>query len=83
MLASLGGLPPAGDRVRVGATEEYSALGDSLLVTKTYTWPDATDLGHLLRKHPATVQTIEASVWQVHVFYPGVRKLMLPPWTNM
>lgn len=45
-------------------------MGESLLVTMTYTGPDTTDLGHLLRKHPATVQTIETSVVEAHVFYP-------------
>lgn len=41
-----------------------------MLVTITYTGPEATDLGYLLHKHPGRVQTFEATVGQVHVFYP-------------
>jgi 3' terminal RNA ribose 2'-O-methyltransferase Hen1 len=33
------------------------------------TWP-ATDLGYLLHKHPARVQTFEVSAGPAHVFYP-------------
>ena len=55
---------------RVGATVEHSALGDTLLVTISYTGSNATDLGYLLHKHPARLQTIETSVGRAHVFYP-------------
>jgi 3' terminal RNA ribose 2'-O-methyltransferase Hen1 len=41
-----------------------------LLVTISYSGPNATDLGYLLFKHPAKVQTFEMSVGQAHVFYP-------------
>jgi 3' terminal RNA ribose 2'-O-methyltransferase Hen1 len=41
-----------------------------LLATISYTGPNATDLGFLLYKHPAKVQTFEMSVGQAHVFYP-------------
>ncbi|MBT2519346.1 hypothetical protein J7E29_18035 [Streptomyces sp. ISL-90] len=41
-----------------------------MLATITYTGPSATDLGYLLHKHPAKVQTFEMSVGQAHVFYP-------------
>src|SRR5206468_4088186 len=30
----------------------------------------ATDLGHLLRKNPASVQSFELSYGRAHVFYP-------------
>ncbi len=33
---------------------------------------DATDLSHLLRKHPGKVQTFDAPVGDIHVFYPEV-----------
>lgn len=46
-----------------------------MLVTLTYepdeaAEADATVLGHLLRKHPAKVQTFTAPVGDIHVFYP-------------
>jgi 3' terminal RNA ribose 2'-O-methyltransferase Hen1 len=41
-----------------------------LLATISYSGPNATDLGYLLHKHPARVQTFEMSVGQAHVFYP-------------
>ncbi len=41
-----------------------------MLATITYTGPNASDLGYLLHKHPAKVQTFEMSVGQAHVFYP-------------
>lgn len=41
-----------------------------MLATISYTGPNATDLGFLLYKHPAKVQTFEMSVGQAHVFYP-------------
>jgi 3' terminal RNA ribose 2'-O-methyltransferase Hen1 len=42
-----------------------------LLATISYSGPNATDLGYLLHKHPAKVQTFEMSVGQAHVFYPA------------
>lgn len=42
----------------------------TLLATITYAGPNASDLGYLLHKHPARVQTFEMSVGQAHVFYP-------------
>lgn len=41
-----------------------------MLVTISYSGPNATDLGYLLFKHPAKVQTFEMSVGEAHVFYP-------------
>lgn len=41
-----------------------------MLATISYSGPNATDLGYLLHKHPAKVQTFEMSVGQAHVFYP-------------
>ena len=41
-----------------------------MLATISYSGPNATDLGHLLHKHPTKVQTFEMSVGQAHVFYP-------------
>jgi 3' terminal RNA ribose 2'-O-methyltransferase Hen1 len=41
-----------------------------LLATISYSGPNATDLGYLLYKHPAKVQTFDMSVGHAHVFYP-------------
>ena len=41
-----------------------------MLLTITTTYSPATDLGHLLHKHPARVQTFDLSFGQVHIFYP-------------
>jgi 3' terminal RNA ribose 2'-O-methyltransferase Hen1 len=41
-----------------------------MLFTVTTTHVPATDLGHLLHKHPARVQTFDLSFGQAHVFYP-------------
>ena len=41
-----------------------------MLVTLTSTAPSASDLSHLLRKHPARAQAFELSVGIAHVFYP-------------
>lgn len=35
--------------------------------------PDATDLGHLLHKHPDRVQSFDLAVGTAHVFYPEAR----------
>lgn len=43
-----------------------------MLLTITYTRPPATDLGHLLHKHPARYQSFALSFGQAHVFYPEV-----------
>src|SRR6266508_1379760 len=41
-----------------------------MLFTITTTHTPATDLGYLLHKHPARVQTFGLSFGQAHVFYP-------------
>src|SRR5262245_17960938 len=41
-----------------------------MLLTITTTRPPATDLGYLLHKHPARVQSVELPWAQAHVFYP-------------
>jgi 3' terminal RNA ribose 2'-O-methyltransferase Hen1 len=41
-----------------------------VLATISYSGPNATDLGYLLYKHPAKVQTFDMSVGEAHVFYP-------------
>ena len=41
-----------------------------MLLTLTTTYSPATDLGYLLHKHPAKVQSFALSFGQVHVFYP-------------
>jgi 3' terminal RNA ribose 2'-O-methyltransferase Hen1 len=41
-----------------------------MLLTITTTHSPATDLGYLLHKHPARMQTFELSFGRAHVFYP-------------
>jgi 3' terminal RNA ribose 2'-O-methyltransferase Hen1 len=41
-----------------------------MLLTITTTHTPATDLGFLLHKHPARIQTFDLSFGQAHVFYP-------------
>jgi hypothetical protein len=41
-----------------------------VLLTITTTFQPATDLGHLLRKHPGRVHSAELSFGRAHVFYP-------------
>lgn len=41
-----------------------------MLLTITSTTPPATDLGYLLHKNPARVQTFELGFGNAHVFYP-------------
>lgn len=41
-----------------------------MLLTITTTYQPATDLGFLLHKHPARVQTFDTTAGQAHVFYP-------------
>lgn len=41
-----------------------------MLLTITNTRPPATDLGFLLHKHPARVQSFELAFGRAHVFYP-------------
>lgn len=41
-----------------------------MLLTITATTPPATDLGYLLHKNPARVQSFPLSFGQAHVFYP-------------
>lgn len=41
-----------------------------MLLTITSTATPATDLGHLLRKHPARVHDFDLSYGRAHVFYP-------------
>jgi len=43
---------------------------DTVLVTLTSTAPEASNLSHLLRKHPGKAQVFDLSVGQAHVFYP-------------
>ncbi len=43
-----------------------------MLLTITTTHIPATDLGYLLHKHPARVQTFALSFGQAHIFYPQV-----------
>lgn len=43
-----------------------------MLVTVTSTAPHASDLSHLLRKHPDRAQAFPLSVGTAHVFYPEV-----------
>jgi 3' terminal RNA ribose 2'-O-methyltransferase Hen1 len=43
-----------------------------MLLTITSTQPPATDLGYLLHKNPARVQTFDLAFGQAHVFYPEV-----------
>ncbi|WP_325637346.1 hypothetical protein [Chitinophaga sp.] len=40
-----------------------------LLTTTSKRYP-ATDLGYLLHKHPAKVQTVELTAGSAHIFYP-------------
>ena len=42
-----------------------------MLLTITTTHRPATDLGHLVRKNPARVQSFELSFGRAHVFYPA------------
>lgn len=42
----------------------------TVLLTITSTTAPATDLGHLLRKHPGRVHSFELSFGKAHVFYP-------------
>lgn len=44
-------------------------IGPLLLATLTYEAPNATDLGYLLHKHPARLQSFHLSVGTAHVFY--------------
>jgi 3' terminal RNA ribose 2'-O-methyltransferase Hen1 len=41
-----------------------------MLLTITLTQPPSTDLGYLLHKNPANVQSFELTFGQAHVFYP-------------
>ena len=41
-----------------------------MLVSLTSTTPDATDLGHLLHKHPDRVRSVDVGFGRAHVFYP-------------
>jgi 2-polyprenyl-3-methyl-5-hydroxy-6-metoxy-1,4-benzoquinol methylase len=41
-----------------------------MLLTITTTYQPATDLGYLLHKNPARLQTVEVSGGEAHVFYP-------------
>ncbi|BDZ47769.1 3' terminal RNA ribose 2'-O-methyltransferase Hen1 [Frondihabitans sucicola] len=43
-----------------------------MLATVTSTAPQASDLSHLLRKHPDRAQSFDLSVGTAHVFYPEV-----------
>ena len=41
-----------------------------MLLTITTTHKPATDLGHLLHKHPERLQSFDLPFGQAHVFYP-------------
>ena len=41
-----------------------------MLLTITTTYVPTTDLGYVLHKHPARLQTFDLSFGQAHVFYP-------------
>jgi SAM-dependent methyltransferase len=41
-----------------------------MLLTITTTYQPATDLGYLLHKNPARLQTVEVAAGQAHIFYP-------------
>jgi len=41
-----------------------------MLLTITNTQPPATDLGYLLHKNPARLQSFDLSFGRAHVFYP-------------
>src|SRR5919106_6252373 len=43
-----------------------------MLLKITLTPPPATDLGHLLHKHPERLQSFSLPFGQAHVFYPEV-----------
>ena len=45
-----------------------------MLLTITITRPPATDLGHLLHKHPERLQSFSLPFGQAHVFYPEARE---------
>src|ERR671936_2866902 len=47
----------------------YATLA-RMLLTITTTRAPATDLGHLLHKHPDRLQSFELPFGQAHVFYP-------------
>ncbi|MCY3742941.1 MAG: 3' terminal RNA ribose 2'-O-methyltransferase Hen1 [Candidatus Poribacteria bacterium] len=44
-----------------------------MLLTISTTYSPATDLGYLLHKHPARLQSFELTFGQAHVFYPEAR----------
>jgi hypothetical protein len=43
-----------------------------MLLTITTTYQPATDLGYLLHKNPARVQSFALSFGKAHIFYPEV-----------
>jgi RNA repair, ligase-Pnkp-associating, region of Hen1 len=45
-----------------------------MLLTITNTKAPATDLGYLLRKNPARLQSFDLSFGKAHVFYPEASK---------
>ena len=49
-----------------------------MLFTITTTHTPATDLGYLLHKHPARVQTFDLSFGQAHAFYPETDQAATP-----
>src|SRR6516164_2857340 len=50
--------------------EHLYELRKRMLLTITTTYQPATDLGYLLHKNPARVQSFSLSFGQVHIFYP-------------
>lgn len=49
-----------------------SILNNTMLLTITTTYQPAADLGYLLHKNPARVQTFDLAFGQAHVLYPEV-----------
>ena len=54
----------------MGATSGRPFLLPQMLLTLTLTRPPATDLGHLLHKHPDRLQSFSLPFGHAHVFYP-------------
>ena len=57
-------------RIRENSCNSWQKL-NAMLLTITTTYQPATDIGYLLHKHPAKVQSFQISCGQAHVFYPA------------
>ena len=53
--------------------DSHFSLQIAMLLTISTTYSPATDLGYLLHKHPARMQSFELAFGQAHVFYPEAR----------